>query len=70
LANLAPVEQYSHARIATKRKALENMGKGGHDTVTTQICCSGKMTARKWLKTMVDETGVEPATSSLRTMRI
>jgi hypothetical protein len=33
---IAPVEHYSHARIAAKRKALENMGKDGRNTVTTQ----------------------------------
>ena len=60
---------YSHTRIAAKHKALESLGETSHDTVTTQnLLFKEDKKGRNSLKTLVDETGIEPATSSLRTV--
>jgi integrase len=63
------LERYSHVRLAAKRSALDGLAGKGHVTKMTQTTQTVLMECPKSLKNLVDETGVEPATSSLRTMR-
>jgi integrase len=61
------MEHYSHARMAAKRNAVEALGRAGHSTVTAQNRLFEEDNIPQVIEKMVDETGVEPATSSLRT---
>ena len=63
------LERYSHSRMAAKRNALEALAKGGHSTVTAQNRLFEEDNVPQVFENMVDETGIEPATSSLRTRR-
>ena len=71
------LEHYSHIRLDAKRKALEALSnrpqrmeeQGGYGTKDTTIGLSESSTSTQVLEKMVDGTGLEPATSSLRTRR-
>jgi hypothetical protein len=68
------LEHYSHIRLDAKRTALDALSQRGGTAVMSQTTSQRSLKpltrVRKWLIYLVDETGVEPATSSsLRTMR-
>ena len=67
------LEHYSHIRIDAKREALDALSqRGGRFPMaqtTSQMGVKLRRQIRKSLRRLVDETGIEPATSSLRTRR-
>ncbi len=73
---------YSHVRIEAKRKALDALAtlpvdrpthqrgaEGGYDTNNDTKQSGRDEQAPEVIESMVDLTGIEPVTSSLRTMR-
>ncbi len=65
------LEHYSHVRINAKRTALDglSMGKAGYDTNHDTNSNLGKARSPQVVDSMVELVGIEPTTSSLRTMR-
>jgi integrase len=67
------LEHYSHVRLEAKREALEALSRRnktfGYVTNHGTIRDEAPSELRNLLKNLVDETGIEPATSSLRTRR-
>ena len=68
------LDHYSHIRLDAKRvalrRALTEGWKGRFMSQTTpQKGLKAVKQTRKLLKRLVDETGIEPTTSSLRTRR-
>jgi hypothetical protein len=68
------LEHYSHVRMGAKRAALDALATKkpaikGYDTNDDTKRDSGKDDALQLIEKMVELVGIEPTTSSLRTMR-
>ncbi len=67
------LEHYSHIRMGAKRAALDAIATKptarGYDTTTATNCRAGEDKGLDVIEKMVELVGIEPTTSSLRTMR-
>jgi integrase len=67
------LDHYSHIRLAAKRKALDQLstahGLGGYATIHATNELTEGNEAPQVIENMVELVGIEPTTSSLRTMR-